>query len=306
MRRADLERRFDRIVDFAEIEKFIDTPVKFYSSGMYVRLAFAVAAHMEPEILVVDEVLAVGDAAFQKKCLGKMGEVARAGRTVLFVSHSMVAVRNLCDRAICLRGGELADEGPPEDVIRNYLRVQTEGGLRLREWETPEEAPGDQGLFWRRFRVRPSHGVADGMITTAEPIALEFEYWSLREGSAVGMNFHLFNEQGVLLFEGGTTEEIRSGDMIFPRGLYKTTCQIPAQLLNEGTHHLSVQLVKNNRFAHKMDHALSFVVQDTSQRVGSWHGKTAGAVRPKLRWTTRVIEGPRESAGEAATPEGNR
>lgn len=304
MRRSDLDKKFDRIVAFAEIERFIDTPVKFYSSGMYVRLAFAVAAHLEPEILVVDEVLAVGDAAFQKKCLGKMGEVSRSGRTVLFVSHSMVAVQNLCDRAICLRGGRLVDEGPPDEVIARYLRDQTEVGKRQIEWDSPESAPGDQGLYWHRLRVGAANRAPEAPITTATPTVLEFDYWNLREGSAIGMNFYLFNEQGTLLFEGGSTEEIRLGGRLFPAGLYRNVCTIPADLLNDGTHHLSVQLVKNNRFAHKLDHVLSFAVQDTSERAGSWHGKATGAIRPRLAWTTEVEESLTPSNSETRVCEG--
>jgi homopolymeric O-antigen transport system ATP-binding protein len=290
MKRADLARKFDRIVDFAEVEEFLDTPVKFYSSGMYVRLAFAVAAHLEPEILVVDEVLAVGDAAFQKKCLGKMGDVAKGGRTVLFVSHSMVAVQSLCDRAICLRAGRLADEGNPEEVISNYLKTQTEDALRCREWDRPDGSAGDQGLYWRRIQVKPAQGGPDAPITTGDPIDLEFEYWNQKAGAAIGMNYHLFNEQGILLFEGGTTDPIGPADNPFPAGLYRAACHIPAHLLNQGTHYVSVQLVKNNRFAHRMEHVLSFAVLDTRRRSGSWHGKAAGAVRPMLDWTIQVDE----------------
>ncbi|HZU85993.1 MAG TPA: ABC transporter ATP-binding protein, partial [Anaerolineaceae bacterium] len=150
MRKKEIERKFDEIVDFAEIEKFLDTPVKHYSSGMYMRLAFAVAAHLEPEILLVDEVLAVGDVAFQKKCLGKMGEVAQQGRTVLFVSHNMAAVQNLCNRAFLLRSGELVYSGKSQQTIMEYLRSQ----------EKPvEETPGVRDLSNHVNRYNPSHNV---------------------------------------------------------------------------------------------------------------------------------------------------
>ena len=125
MRRAEIARKFDEIVAFAEVEKFIDTPVKHYSSGMYMRLAFAVAAHLEPEILIVDEVLAVGDAEFQKKCLGKMGDVAKGGRTVLFVSHNMMMIQRLCTRAILLQNGRLASDDHPARVIQAYITDTT-------------------------------------------------------------------------------------------------------------------------------------------------------------------------------------
>ena len=141
MTRAEIDRKFDEIVAFSEIEKFLETPVKRYSSGMYVRLAFAVAAHLEPEILLVDEVLAVGDAAFQKKCLGKMGDVAKEGRTVLFVSHNLIALRSLCPRAIWLERGKISDEGPSSDVVANYLKLQ-DTDIYEQKWNDMVSAPG--------------------------------------------------------------------------------------------------------------------------------------------------------------------
>src|SRR3954464_7076126 len=142
MRKAEIRRHFDEIVAFAEVEKFLDTPVKHYSSGMYVRLAFAVAAHLNPEILVVDEVLAVGDAGFQKKCLGKMGEVSRGGRTVLFVSHNMAAVKSLCSRAVWLQRGQVAADGPTSWVVDEYHRNAAAIGTH-RTWLPGDPATGN-------------------------------------------------------------------------------------------------------------------------------------------------------------------
>ena len=159
MRRAEIERKFDEIVAFAEIERFLDTPVKRYSSGMYVRLAFAVAAHLEPEILLVDEVLAVGDAQFQKKCLGKMGDVAKEGRTVLFVSHNMVAVQTLCQRAFWLDSGQLKAQGEVGTIVTTYLRAGlAEDDVTERVWPDIATAPGNETVRLHRISVRPEDG----------------------------------------------------------------------------------------------------------------------------------------------------
>ena len=169
MRQAEIKGKFDEIVAFAEIDQFIDTPVKRYSSGMYVRLAFAVAAHLEPEILLVDEVLAVGDAAFQKKCLGKMGDVVKEGRTVLFVSHNMVAVQSLCDRIIWLDYGEIVTNGPPDQVVSDYLKTAF-SPVTHQVWPDIATAPGNDKVRLHRARVRPVDGSPD------EPITINTSY----------------------------------------------------------------------------------------------------------------------------------
>jgi lipopolysaccharide transport system ATP-binding protein len=174
MKRAEIQRKFDEIVAFAEIEKFIDTAVKFYSSGMYVRLAFAVAAHLDPEILLIDEVLAVGDAAFQKKCLGKMGEVAKEGRTVLFVSHNMAAVENLCDRGLLINKGKVIRIGEVKDVIAAYM----DPGIATHEGDVdlsshPTRRAGALSLL-RRVRLLDKEGNAKDRFSCGEPMKIEF------------------------------------------------------------------------------------------------------------------------------------
>src|SRR5918995_3835431 len=175
MTRRDISRRFEDIVTFAGVERFIETPVKRYSSGMYLRLAFAVAAHLEPDILVVDEVLAVGDAEFQSKCLGKMGNVAETGRTVLFVSHNMLAVEDLCDRVIWLKDGRIADEGQPKDIVSNYLQ-ETFSTDTERVWKDPSTAPGTDEVRLHRACVRPADGSPRDSITVHTPFVIEIEY----------------------------------------------------------------------------------------------------------------------------------
>ncbi|MEJ7654279.1 MAG: ABC transporter ATP-binding protein [Chloroflexia bacterium] len=174
MGRAEIRRKLDQIVAFSEIEDFINTPVKYYSSGMYTRLAFSVAAHLEPDILVVDEVLAVGDAAFQKKCLGRMQDVAREGRTVLFVSHNMLAIQSLCQRAVWLEAGEVAADGEANTVVGAYLR-QAFTGLSEQRWDDVETAPGNDYVRLHRVRVLPLEG-AEAAPTVRTPFTIEFEY----------------------------------------------------------------------------------------------------------------------------------
>ena len=176
MRRAEIQRKFDEIVAFAEVEKFIDTPVKRYSSGMHVRLGFAVAAHLEPEILLVDEVLAVGDVAFQKKCLGKMGDVARMGRTVIFVSHNMASIEALCGSCLLINGGRLEARGEPSQMVMRYMasELRSDGGVRSLV-DHPGRRPGSQPLM-RSVTLHAGDGVATGVFRMGSPLAVRVEF----------------------------------------------------------------------------------------------------------------------------------
>jgi len=287
MRRAEIARKFDEMVAFAEVERFIDTPVKHYSSGMYMRLAFAVAAHLETEVLVVDEVLAVGDAQFQKKCLGKMGEVTRQGRTVLFVSHNMSAVQTLCQRALWLGQGRIVEDDLADRVISNYLRSATTTQTD-RIWETPSEAPGNEAVRLRRARVRPAKGDPGGSITVQTPIVLEFEFWNLEPDAHLNLSLHVINEMGVTLFNTGPVKETVWHGRPFPRGLFRSACRIPGNLLNDGSHRVHLLVVKNQSVViFRQEDVLAFDVSDTA-RTG-WLGKWPGAVRPDLDWSTEFL-----------------
>ena len=236
MSRAEVNRKFDEIVDFSGIEKFIDTPVKRYSSGMYVRLAFAVAAHLEPEILIVDEVLAVGDAEFQKKCLGKMGDVAKEGRTVLFVSHNMVAVQSLCQRAIWLDAGQLKEQGDVSQIVANYLQSgQVKDNANERLWSDMAEAPGNETVRLHRISVQPEEGKPGDMIGMQMPLRIEVEYWNLLPDVHLHATLHFYNDQRILAF---TTSDMESKDFELhihpPVGLFRSVCHIPGGLLNSG------------------------------------------------------------------------
>lgn len=293
MRRVEIERKFDQIVAFSEVEKFLDTPVKRYSSGMYVRLAFAVAAHLEPEILIVDEVLAVGDAEFQKKCLGKMQEVSTGqGRTVLFVSHNIWAVRSLCQQVLYLKQGQMAALGQTEGVVDKYLKDATHqnGVTMMRTWEAG--AAGNDNVRMRRVQLTPQvvPGGDATMIRVDTPVDLEVEYENLKEGTPLVVNLAVHTLDGTLVFVSQTTSDKNWHGRKFDRGIYRSTCRIPANLLNDGTYRIRVLFLDEAvKHLYNIDDAMFFTVHDIAHREGSWYGKWLGVVRPQLQWTTQQV-----------------
>ena len=282
MKKKEIERKFDQIVAFAELEQFLDTPVKRYSSGMYMRLAFAVASHLEPEILLVDEVLAVGDAAFQKKCLGKMGAVAKEGRTVVFVSHNMVAVRSLCGRALWLDNGQVVDAGETGTVVQNYLE-QTTLPVLDQTWDQAE-APGNESVQIRSARVRAVDADDSQQITIESAIEIEFDFWNHQPDAVLNLTMHLYTAEGVYVLATG------SGSKVRPHGLSRERVRIPPRFLNDGIYTVTIQFVQNSRSLYLHPEILVFEVLD-SVREGNWFGKWPGVVRPKLEWVSETIQG---------------
>jgi lipopolysaccharide transport system ATP-binding protein len=281
MSKREIERKFDEIVAFAELEKFIDTPVKHYSSGMYVRLAFAVAAHLEPEILLIDEVLAVGDASFQKKCMGKMGDVAQTGRTIVFVSHNMTAMRRLTSRAVWLEGGQIADTGPSANVIDHYLQKNTESNLES-VWEDERTAPGDDRVRLRSVRVILPADNTDP-ITIHTPLRIEFTYWNYAPGTVLNVSMILNNIEEACVFSSVSDFEVR------PAGLIRHTVEIPGDFLNAGSYYVNLHIVKDTSIGILLQkNVVAFEVVD-GEALGNWYGKFPGAVRPKLRWHSEAI-----------------
>jgi lipopolysaccharide transport system ATP-binding protein len=279
MSKREITRKFDEIVAFAELEKFIDTPVKHYSSGMYVRLAFAVAAHLEPEILLVDEVLAVGDASFQKKCLGKMGQVSREGRTILFVSHNMAAVKALCSKAVLMRDGSVTVSGTVADVVDDYF-LGAAPGARAKEWRDPATAPGNENVRISYVRIIPPEG--EPTITIDTGVLIEIGFDNLRQDINLDCTVYLSSSDGVLIFESG---HIISSDGDSRRGSYHLTGRIPAHLLNAGRYSLSVLFGKDQRYVlFRMDDAVFFEVENTSTGRGANMGVAPGVIRPMLSW----------------------
>jgi lipopolysaccharide transport system ATP-binding protein len=279
MGKAEIARKFDEIVVFAELEQFIDTPVKHYSSGMYVRLAFAVAAHLEPEILLVDEVLAVGDASFQKKCLGKMGQVSREGRTILFVSHNMAAVKTLCSRAVLMRDGAITASGTVTDVVDDYL-VGTAPGQSAKEWRDPAGAPGNENVRISYVRAMPPEDKTTITIDTG--VLIEVGFYNLREDINLDCTVYVTTSDGVIIFESGY---IISSDGDSRSGFYQLTGRIPGHLLNAGRYSLDVQFGKDQSYAlFRIEGVVSFEVENTATGRGLNMSVATGVVRPQLSW----------------------
>lgn len=298
---AEISRKFEEIVAFAEIEKFLDMPVKRYSSGMYVRLAFAVAAHLEPEILIVDEVLAVGDVAFQKKCLGRMGEVTREGRTVIVVSHNMLSIEALCSKALWLRNGSLIEIGEPHQVISDYLRTSF-SLLCNRIWKDSAAAPGNEHVRLYRALVRPLEGPANDPLLVCRALVMEFDFWNLKSDARLNAGIQLYNEHGVLLFESAPIETTSWLGKPFPQGLFRYACHIPANLLNSGTHRVALVIVENDDvLLHKEEDILVFEVADSLEKRAGWYGPWDGAIRPILAWETELIESGDQSTAKASS-----
>lgn len=290
MKHAEIERNFDEIVAFSEVGKFLNVPVKRYSSGMYMRLAFAVAAHLQPEILIVDEVLAVGDAAFQRKCLGKMSEVSRNGRTIIFVSHNMGAVQNLCSRVIWLAGGQTVEEGEPARVITNYLRT-TLTTMSQQTWNNPATAPGNDRVRMHRASVLPAGGAMQDHVTVRTPLRMEFEYWNLVPDAQLSLNVVVRTEEGYPIFSTSSSQAPGWRGRPFPAGLFRSSFDIPADLLNDGVHRVQLHIRKNEKeLVYHLDDILVFDVLDAVDERTVWFGKWVGAVRPPLEWQTGIVE----------------
>jgi len=290
MKRREIEDRFDAIVEFSGVEKFIDTPVKRYSSGMYVRLAFAVAAHFEPEILFVDEVLAVGDAEFQARCLGRMEEFGNSGRTVIFVSHNMQAVAQLCDRAILLEGGRLVREGPSEEVVAYHLQTSAGAGS-TRTWSA-DEAPGDDLVRLRSVRIVDEDGDSVDYVDVRRPVGIELAFTVLHGGGPPVVPKLKVTTAGRVAFNAMDIDS-RWHDSA-PPGDYVATAWIPGNLMNEGL--ISVDAAVCSIDSPKLHHhvsvheAVSFHVQDPTEgdsSRGTFTGQWRGVVRPLLDWTVR-------------------
>lgn len=303
MKKGEVANKFDEIVSFSGVEKFIDTPVKRYSSGMKVRLAFAVAAHLEPEILLVDEVLAVGDAAFQRKCLGKMQDVASEGRTVLFVSHNMVAVQSLCSRVIWLNEGRKKEAGQASQVVSDYLSTSF-SPLTEQVWDDVATAPGNDMIRLHRVCVRPENRSPSDPITVRTPFVMEFEYWNLQPDVHLNLSMYLINEQGIRVFNSGSGFESEWHDRPFPAGLFRSACHVPGDLLNDGIHRVALFVVKDKSVhIFRQEDVMVFEVRDSMEvRGGGWYGKWTGVVRPKLTWTTKFLDVDRPNvSGESKT-----
>jgi lipopolysaccharide transport system ATP-binding protein len=294
MKRHEIQRKFDEIVEFAGVERFIDTPVKRYSSGMYVRLAFSVAAHLEPDILIVDEVLTVGDAEFQKRSLGKMDTASKQGRTILFVSHNLGALAALCPRSILLRSGQKIMDDKTAQVIAEYVKTTAEhSGERV--WLGDETAPGNEKVRLRRVRI-----LSDGKVTSdvdiVKDVQLEFEFWNFSPGEKLSFGILVLDKMGTEVmasanFRSANLVEDAWTDRPFEMGLFRVSCMIPGNLLNAGRYTIDLYINSNVLNNVLLEHGvISFNVYESGAMREEYQGLWRGVVRPKLAWHTEYIE----------------
>ena len=294
MTRAEIKRKFDDIVAFSEIAEFLDTPVKRYSTGMFVRLAFAVAAHLEPEILLVDEVLSVGDLGFQRKCLGQMEQIAGAGRTIVFVSHNMGAVRSLCTRAVEIEGGHLVADGSSQDVVNAYIANQAATGGAILHLPRPLGKP--DYLLITAVRVVDEDGRTEGPFHSSRPVAVEIDIDVARENAAYQVGFDLLSGEGLLL-RSWHTDGLPEDWPPVTTGRSTLRCELPAGLLNEGRYGVAprADLYGSSWLVHGDDAIWFDVVKDHLESPFSWV-KNPGPLAPLLDWN--VAEG---TAGDVAS-----
>jgi lipopolysaccharide transport system ATP-binding protein len=288
MTKAEIKKKFEEIVAFAEVEQFLDTPVKRYSSGMYVRLAFAVAAHLEPEVLIVDEVLAVGDAQFQEKCMGKMKAVGREGRTVLFVSHNIGAIRALCNRAILLEKGSVVIDKDPESVIASYV-----SGLKAGAANRVVESNGEEGLLRNggalvtRVAVCNERGDLANEIYTDTPFQIEAWYTVKRNGAYIGLNLIVHDGSNNCVFGSINNHEQNWYGRPMPEGNYRSICKIPKNFFNNGLYTIGLVLFEKgfSDLASKNE-LLVIDIHDGKEVRGDYFGLYASCTRPLFEWVT--------------------
>ncbi|MBL7853067.1 MAG: ATP-binding cassette domain-containing protein [Cyclobacteriaceae bacterium] len=277
MRKKEIDRKLDEIVDFSGVEKYLDTPVKFYSSGMRVRLGFSVAAHLEPEILIIDEVLAVGDAEFQRKCMGKMEFVSHQGRTVLFVSHNLEAIKNLCGKTLLLNNGQVTAIGHSKMVVGDYLAQYSRQGFATSEW-AEADAPGNEVVKLKSVRVEFSGDA----LSIRTPFDIIFEFWNYQNEMSSNISLHL------LTMSGETVFNVFSCLDPLPRlrkGLCIGRCSIPGNFLNAGVYSLKFFIVKNKSEAvFSLTDALRIEIFDDRTDI-QWYGKIPGFIRPNFEFT---------------------
>lgn len=299
MSRTEIASKFDDIVSFSGVEKFIDTPVKRYSSGMFVRLAFAVAAFLEPEILIIDEVLSVGDQQFQNRCTERIQSLINDGRTILFVSHAAPLVERICKRAICLQKGSVMFDGNASEVLKKYAEasrteITSQGNLQCsRIWDDDCEAPGDAIVRLLSIKVTNQHGHCVDQISCAEVVSVEIGFRILGEFSNIVPTLHVYDQSDTQLFVAVCTDPKRAS-VLSGTGCYRAIASIPANLLAPGVIRVGVVL---NTFVppqvhcseqHSIKLKISDDFSDESAR-GSYRGVMGGVLRPKLKWITEGL-----------------
>lgn len=294
MKRAEIRRKFDEIVSFADLERFIDTPVKHYSSGMYVRLAFSVAAHLEPEILLIDEVLAVGDLEFRRKCLSRLQQAGSGSHAIVFVSHDMGSIVNLCPVTIWLDAGRIRAQGPSREVVTNYVSSSTYLGSEI-SWPDPESAPGNDLVRLRGVRI-VSNDQSTSDILIDKEVRIEIDYWNFRDGAELYANIHLRDSMNDFVLASASlpsaslTQDCLSGKPL-KAGLYRSVCLLPANFLNAIRYSIDVGVIDSHFQWQVWEKSiLSFLVHETGEMKREYMGNWVGVVRPRLGWETEKLE----------------
>lgn len=285
MKKSDIKKNFDEIVAFSGIGDFLDTPVKRYSSGMYVRLAFAVAAHLEPDILIVDEVLAVGDAEFQKKCMGKMKDVStQKGRTIIFVSHNMQAVTSLCTKAIWLQKGRVLANGEAKTVVNNYM-AQLQRRLWKQQW-TVQEAPGSETIKVLSVELIPHLDNALEPVDIRTPLTVKFRFYNTEPNANLMTGLHLFTVAGECIFD------VATAPAHYDAGVIEGECTVPGNFLNDGSYYFSLIFVRDSsQQLFYLEECLYFDVDDYRENI-NWYGKWMGYVRPQFPFSLKPVKTP--------------
>ena len=283
MRRTEIDRKFAQIVEFAEVERFLDTPVKRFSSGMYMRLAFAVAAHLEPEILLVDEVLAVGDAAFQRKCLGQMHDVASQGRTVVFVSHNMAAIRSLCERSVLLVDGGVSFDGATAECISRYLAdVRRSDATEVDLAVAPR--PGSVADSFRFQQLGLRSPLAGATVQVGEPVELELTFSVTTPVQAVALGISVHSSDNVFLLECRNTQLGGPIAALSP-GRYRVRCRIDDNVLSPGLYFLGIGARDDRQYLDYVPRALTFEVVASTRLDSLWMDEVGGVVRAGSTWS---------------------
>jgi lipopolysaccharide transport system ATP-binding protein len=285
MSKKEIDRKFDEIVEFSGVKKFIDTPIKRYSSGMAVRLAFAVAAHIEPEILIIDEVLAVGDAEFQKKCLGKMQSVGREGRTVLFVSHNMLAINQLCHRVIWLEDGKQKMDGHPQDIIAKYLSYGTEG---MATWDNIDEYSDAQEVVVESVRLLAEDGCPNAIHQFNAPLSVEINYSVKEDLKNLSICYQVYNSTGIVVYESIDTDLPVYRDVVRKQGKYKSVCMIDNSLLLPDRYTISVSaFIDKVKLITSHETVITFDISEVGYNLNP---ERLGVVAPIFKWDTVKID----------------
>ena len=290
MTKMEINDKIDEIIDFSGCYRYIDTPVKRYSSGMFVRLAFAVAAHLEPDILIVDEVLAVGDAEFQKKAIGKMQNIAnKGGRTVLFVSHNMTSIKALCNRAVLMENGKIVKGGEPNKIINYYLNTNTKVSY-FKEWDNSSRPTSKQNIELKKIWISNKEKKPSKMLNVDEDFYVNIDYKVTEDNSKIGLNVILHDSNQNIISSSINNHEKNFYQQKHLEGLYRSSCLIPGKLFNSGVYYVSIFMFgKNFSDGKLLEHLLKIEIEDGVLVRGDYHGQYKGVLRPLFNWETKKL-----------------